>query len=189
MDLSKEVLVAIVGVIGMIVTAVLSNWNKLFPDKDQITAKVSGYRSTGVYETELRYFFEVSGGRAMIEGMISQLLQQEKMQSIQEYPEHAKEITEIFHAIAKEATTVDQAIRKLLPVYQKYYSIDQIQELNRFYSTEIMQQMISKNQALTVEAAPLQLELMNEGQERIKYLIEHKLGETGEQPSSSTLNA
>jgi hypothetical protein len=125
----------------------------------------------------------------MIESMARQLLQGLMMQTIQRYPEDAAEITEVFQTIAKELVTVDDVIRKLLPVYQRHYSIEQIQELNRFYSTEIMQQMVAKNQALTVEAAPLQLELINENQERINYLIKPKLDEMNKQLPSPEVDA
>jgi hypothetical protein len=182
MKITNEVLVAIIGVIGVIVTAVLSNWSKIFPDRDKkITVKVSGYSSTGVFETELRYFFEVSGTRASIENMTFQLSQQFMIQLIQQYPDEAEEIKEKFQIIAKEAITVDDLIRKLLPVYKKYFTVEVIQELNRFYSTDTMQQMVRNNQALIIEAAPLQLELITENQERIDIMIKHKLEEKRQQ--------
>jgi len=187
--MSNEVIVAIVGVVGVIVTAVLSNWDKMFPDKNKITAKVKGYTPTGNYETELRTFFNVSGTRAVIENMTFQLLQQMMLQTIQQYPEDAEEITMIFRTIAEESVTLDDVIRKLLPIYQKYYSIENLQELNRFYSTEIMQQMVKHCQAMAVESAPLQLELINENQEKIFFLIERKLGEINKQLPSSTADA
>ena len=185
MESSNEILVAIIGVIGVIITAVLSNWSKIFPDKNKITAKVTGYESTGVFETELRYFMEVSGARSLTENMTLQLLQQFMIQAIQEYPENADEITEIFKTIANEAITVDDVIRKFLPVYTKFYTIEQIQELNRFYSTDIMQQLVKNSQALIVELAPLQVELINENQEKINIMIEHKFAERGIQLPAS----
>ena len=175
MELSKEVWVAIATAISAVVVALFSNWDKLFSRSDTIKLRALGYRPTGVYETELRIYFEVSGMRTLLENMTIQLLEQYRMNLIQQYPEDAPKITEIFRVIAKETLTVDDAIRKLLPLYQKHFSMEQIQELNRFYSTDTMQQMVSKLQALAIEAAPLQFELIQENQEKINELIAHKM--------------
>ena len=44
-----------------------------------------------------------------------------------------------------------------------------------------MQQMVNKSEALAIEAAPLQIELINENQEKLFYLIEKKLVEIDKQ--------
>ena len=41
---SNEVLIAVIGLAGILVTALLSNWEKLFPKKNVIKATYSGYR-------------------------------------------------------------------------------------------------------------------------------------------------
>ena len=66
----------------------------------------------------------MSGARATIENMVFQILQQQMMQTIQQYPEDAKEIIAVFQTIAKESLTVDDVIKKLLPVYRKHYTIE-----------------------------------------------------------------
>ena len=78
-------------------------------------------------------------------------------------------------------STVDDVIKNLLPVYKNYFSIEELQELNKFYSTEIMQNMTKKNVGLTIEAAPIQIKLMNDYQKRLNDRIDDILAEEREE--------
>ncbi len=62
----------------------------MFPDKDLIQAKVSGYRPTENFETELRYYFEVSGTRSAMVNMQTQLLASLKANALAQYPKDAR---------------------------------------------------------------------------------------------------
>ncbi len=163
----NEITIAVIGLLGVLVTAVFSNWDKIFPNPNEVRANYSGYRATGVFETELRYLFEVSGQRIMIENLQQQAVIALRNNLIREHPENVKEINLIMDASLEEAPTVDDIIRKLLPIYGNYFTIEELQELNKFYSTEIMQNMIIKTPALMQEFAPLQLELIQDHQVRI----------------------
>ena len=168
----NEVMIAILGLIGIVVTGGFSNWDKIFPDEEVMQVRFSGYRATGNFETELRYYFEVSGVRATMENTQQQLVNNFKITLTSQYPEEAENIDAIMNASLEEAITIDEVIKKLLPVYRKYYTIEEIQELNRFYSTEIMQNMLKKMPLLTQESAPLQVELYQNFQERFKARVE-----------------
>ena len=111
----------------------------------------------------------------MIEDSAIQILQSQKISLIEENPEDAEEIDALFKVAEDEMITVDEAINKLMPVYQKYYSIEEIQEQNKFYSTEIMQNMIKKSTGLTIETAPLQVELLEDYQSRVELIFENYL--------------
>ncbi len=163
----NEITIAVIGLLGVLVTALFSNWDKIFPNQNEVRANYSGYRSTGVFETELRYLFEVSGQRIMIENLQQQAVIALRNNLIIEHPENAKEINLIMDASLEEAPTVDDIIRKLLPIYRNYFTVEELQELNKFYSTEIMQNMIRKTPTLMQEFAPLQLELIQDHQARI----------------------
>ena len=162
----KEVLIAIIGLIGILVTAGLSNWDKIFPESNVIEAKYSGYRPTDNYETELRHYFNVSGTRLALDNMQKQLAQNFKMQLSAEYPEDSEEIKKIMDIALEEALTFDEILTKLIPVYKNHFTLLELQELNKFYSTETMQNMIKKLPLLTQEAAPLQVELFTKFQKR-----------------------
>lgn len=157
-----EILVALIALFGILVTAFLSNWDKIFPKENVVKATYSGYRPTGDFETELRYFFEVSGARVTIESMQKQLLQTAKADLIAQHPDEARRINEIFDAAARESPHLEDVIKELMPVYQKYFSITEIQELNKFYSTDVMQGMTKKIPLLTQDAAPIQVRIVND---------------------------
>ncbi len=162
-----EVIIATIGLVGILVTAFLSNWDKVFPRQDIVQATYSGYRPTGTFETELRYFFEVSGARESIASSQQQLTLNQKLNLLSEYPEDADEINKVFDAAAETAPRFEDVISELMPVYQKHYSLSEIQELNKFYSTEIMQGMVKKAPLISQDAAPIQVRLFNDYSKRL----------------------
>ena len=173
MATDSKTLVAAIGAVATVVAAAVANWDK-FAGKAKDEGS-GGYRPTGVYETELRIFMELSGGRHMLESMNEQLMQQYRLNAIQESPERAAQINELFKTISQETLTFEEIARQVIPVYQKYFSIEQIQALNRFYSTPLMQDMVSKMQALTVEAAPIQFAMLKENQAKVAEAVQRKL--------------
>ena len=176
----NEIIIAVIGLLGILVTATFSNWDKIFPNPNEFRANYSGYRATGNFETEYRYFFEVSGTRLAIESMQQHLTNALRMNLITENPDNALVINVIMDASVKEAITIDEVIKKFLPIYRKHFTIEELQELNKFYSTEIMQNMIRKTPVLTQEAAPLQAELLQDFQSRFMARVEKDLGEIDE---------
>ena len=163
----REITIAVIGLIGVLATAIFSNWDKIFLGKGELRADYTGYKATGDFETELRYFFEVSGTRKMVEAERQQMLSQLRMQLISESPEDAKEIDAMIDVISEEAITLDEEIKEFLPVYQKHFTVEEIQELNKFYSTEIMQNFVRKLPLIAQDAAPIQIEMLKEYINRI----------------------
>jgi hypothetical protein len=161
-----DIFIAIIGLVGGVVTAVVSNWDKLFGKGETIQAKTT-YRPTGEFETELRYFLDVSGARKASDSQTRQLIQVEKMNELMKNPENAKEINKLFDVITKEAIRFDDVIIALLPVYQKHFTLAELQELNKFYSTETMQNMIVKLPLIAQDAAPIQVKLISDYYERL----------------------
>jgi len=172
---SGEIVIAIIGLIGVLVTALLSNWDKLFPKKNIVKAEYSGYRPTGRFETELRYYFEVSGTRATMESMQQQLIQNEKINLLSTNPEDAETINKTFDAVTKEAIRFEDVIRELLPVYQKHFTLSEIQELNKFYSTAVMQGMVTKMPLVTQDAAPIEAKLLSDYSRRLGERLSEEL--------------
>src|SRR5262245_9917992 len=162
---SSQLIIAALGLLGVIITGTLSNWDKLFGNV--VEAKYSGYRPTGTFETELRYYFEVSGARNTIEAMQAQLLKSYKDALVSKHPTDSAEILSLIDRAAKEAPTLDDVIREFVPLYQKYFTLQELQELNKFCSTEIMQGMVKNMPLLVQEAAPLQANIPNDYLERL----------------------
>lgn len=157
-----EIVVAVIGLIGVVLTGALSNWDKLFPKQNVLQATYSGYRPTGNFETEFRYYFDVSGTRQGLESMQKQLLLNAKNAALAQNPSEAKEIERFFKVVEQEAIKLDEVIREVLPIYQKHFTLAELQELNKFYSTEAMQGMVKKMPLISQDAAPAQLKMLNE---------------------------
>jgi Uncharacterized protein conserved in bacteria (DUF2059) len=157
-----EILIAIIGLLGVLATALLSNWDKVFAGKETLVTSYEGYQPTGVFETEFRYFFEVSGTRAATEQMQEHMLSALRLKLLKEHPESASKTEEMLQAVRESAPSFDEVRERFLPIYRKHFSVDELQELNRFYSTEIMRKMIGKLPLLTQESAAIQMELMQE---------------------------
>ncbi|WDE03357.1 DUF2059 domain-containing protein [Thalassomonas viridans] len=168
----NEILIALIGLMGVLVTAGFSNWDKIFPDNSVIQAKYSGYRPTDNFETELRHYFNVSGARQAIDNMQKQLAQNMTIQLSAKFPEDSEEIKKLMEIALEEAVTLDEVLVKMIPVYRNHFTLQELQELNKFYSTEIMQNMTKKMPLLVQEAAPHQVELMANFQKRFSKRAE-----------------
>ena len=163
-----EIVIAVIGLFGVLTTAFLSNWDKLFPKQNTVQAEYSGYRPTGNFETELRYYFEVSGSRAGMETQQQQYLQAARNNLIEQNPKDAEEINRLIEDVSKETPKVEDIIKLFVPIYQKHMTIAEIQELNKFYSTDVMQRMVQKMPLIAQDAAQIQAKLLSEQQQRFR---------------------
>lgn len=167
-----EIIIAIIGMLGVALTGVFSNWDKIFPKQNVVQATYSGYRPTGNFETEFRYYFDVSGSRQGLESMQRQLLINAKNAALTQNPTDAENIEKAFQIIEREAIKLDDVIREILPIYENHFTLVELQELNKFYSTEAMQAMVKKLPLVTQDAAPGQLRMMNEYLERVSSRLQ-----------------
>lgn len=162
-----EVVIALIGLVGIVATGMFSNWNKVFA-ADRTMEVTYSYRPTGNFETELRYYFDVSGTRRSLQNMTNQLTEQMRIALISESPEDAVIIEQMTSIIRSEAVPLDEVIEMILPVYQEHFTLEELQELNRFYSTEIMQEMVAKMPLVQQDLAPAQYEFLTGYQERLQ---------------------
>jgi hypothetical protein len=162
---SNEIIVAVIGLIGVLATALLSNWDKLF--RKVVQAQYSGYTPTKDFETELRVFFEISGSRKLLEAEQEQLLQNIRASLLVEHPGDAEKINKHIDAVRDEAIKYEEVVKTFLPVYRKYYDIGDIQELNKFYSTDIMQNMAAKGPLIAQDLAPVQNKMFGDYMKRL----------------------
>ena len=140
--------------IGAIAGAVFGNWDKIFNKNKMVTAKVEGYAPTGNFEVEARYYFEVSGMRAQITELQLQILNSQESQLVAQFPQDQQLIAELMDIAEQSLPPLEEFLKLLIPIWQKFLSIDQIQELNKFYSTKTMQQMRDKQPLITEEYLP-----------------------------------
>jgi hypothetical protein len=151
---NAQITIAIIGLVGVLATALVSNWDKLFQDRGVVTARYEGYRPTGNFETELRYFLEVTGNRKLYESLPKQSINAVISQDprLSQDPKGAEELKEMFeHAMVR----FDEVVQAMLPIYSKYFSLTDLQRLNKFYSTEEMQNLVNKQPMLLQEVMPI----------------------------------
>jgi hypothetical protein len=145
-----EIIIAAIGVLGVIATGILSNWDKILGRTVQ--AQYSGYRPTGDIETELRYYFEIVGLRRQFENM-NRVMQDQERKSRERAGLPANGDSGMT-ASPFDEKAVDEIVRIMLPSFKKNFTIQEIQELNRFYSTEIMQAFVKKQPLVMIDSMP-----------------------------------
>jgi hypothetical protein len=165
---SHEVLIAVLGLIGVLATGVLSNTDKLFAKNPIVKAEYIGYKPTGNFETEFRYFYEVSGERSMYDSYVKTSLEIQRTELLAAHPERAAAINQYFEAVSRETPRLfDDVVAAMLPVYQKHYTLEEIQELNKFYSTDLMRQMVREGPLIAQESAPIIHKIVTDLEARI----------------------
>ena len=179
----SEIIIATIGLIGVLITAFLSNWDKLFPKDNVVTASYSaGYKPTGDFETEYRYFMEVSGARKSMEIVQQQLVNGVKTALISQGAD-AETIDRRLEDAKRDIPTFDEMLGKFMPLYQKYFTLAEIQELNKFYSTDIMRGYVQKMPLLAVEMGQLGSKLFQDMIERQHQRILRERKEKAQNPT------
>lgn len=149
---------------GGISGGVISNWDKIF-GPSIIEAPYSGYKPTGEFDIEARYFMDVSGTRKDFDMLISTNMEafdtliQDLKQKIKSSSEEGAEnnidtLNRLLSIADEEKANADEIIGTILSVYKKYYTVEEIQELNKFFSTDLMRAMVSKSPAIWGDLLP-----------------------------------
>ena len=176
----SEILIAVVGLTGVLITGTLSNWDKLFPPPNVVKSTFSGYQPTGDPQIELRYFTEVTGMRDNIKQMQTGMLEHFRKQAEKELSYNPEMVAKVFKIIETEAASqYDEVVNSYVPIASKYFSVAEIQELNKFYSTPVMRELLRKQPLMAKEFIPVAMESAQKSQERmmnkIKEVIESSM--------------
>ena len=137
-----------------------------------IQEKVSGYNPTNDFETELRVLMELSGQRALTSIMQENIVSVHENRALAEAtPDEAQEVKDTFVAVREQMLKFDEIVTLFYPIYKKYYSLEGLQELNKFYSTKVMREFVSKTPFIAEETVPLMMAAIERSQQRlIRYL-------------------
>ena len=175
---SKEVLIAVIGLIGVLATAGFSNWDKMFPPANVVKSQFSGYTPTGDPQVELRYFMEITGMRANLKQMQTGMFEHFKKQT-EAIPGASPElIGRMFKALEEETSTqYDEIMNAFVPIASKYLAVPELQELNKFYSTPVMREFLRKQPLINSEFIPVAMAQMQKNQERIASRLDALLKE------------
>ena len=128
----NEVLIGILGFIGVLVTAGFSNWDKLFPPDNVVKAQFTGYQPTGDPQVELRYFTEITGMRESLRQMQLDMLNHFRQQAESRAGSNSESIAKRFKIVEEELPAqYDEIVNVFVPIASKYLSVAELQELNK----------------------------------------------------------
>ena len=116
------------------------------PNPSAVSSASSGASSTTKEESVLN-LIDVSGAKSSMTQMLNQMLGQSS-------PEDAQKLKQIFN--------VDDIISRLVPIYTKYFSENEIKALVSFYQSPLGQKMLSVTPLIMEEATRVSLEYLEE---------------------------
>ncbi|PCH62411.1 MAG: hypothetical protein COC19_02945 [SAR86 cluster bacterium] len=168
----REIYIALIGVLGMCVTGFFSNLDKVFPEENVVTSVYSGYQPSSDAKTEVAYLLHITGAEAQMKQQQQQLFEIQKKQ-FSELLEGDPEILDKMYAIIDDELPKfnDKIFDVTLDIQSQHFTIQEIQELNKFYSTPIMKEYIRRQPAVLKtmmdEILPIALEFQSVVQERL----------------------
>lgn len=126
-----EYTVAMIGLAGVVLTNVATNWDRLFGDA--ITIEPVGYAETDDIDTEIRLLLDRTGERRAYEDAMAtteQTLREIMRNSVPE-----AEIARVAPLVAASMPEFDDYVAQVLPIYRKHYTLAELQRLNRIYAS------------------------------------------------------
>lgn len=169
--LRKDAIIGgVVGAIaGTFMTLILQNLSNF------VLVRYQGYEPTQNYESEFRNFMEVSGQRKSIQNMTKIIDTTIKQKMIDKNPERSEEIKKYFEAWQDSVLSYDDLLEEIIPIAKKHISLDELHELNKFYHTKSMQDMVSKMPYIELDAASKLSELIDRFMEKFEKRIAEEL--------------
>ena len=136
----NEIIIALIGLIGVIFTAVVSNYEKIFDEKSENESSFP-YEKIDDLDMQLRYFIEVSGFRNSMEEMRKVSAEKYRMK-------HGASDT-VVNCVLDNQIQTEQLIELFISVHKNHITLQQVKDLNRLYSSESMKSY-SKSSPLIV---------------------------------------
>lgn len=99
------------------------------------------------YKEILEKMFEVSGNEKAYQAAINQMFSMFKQQYTSVSEESWNALEEEF-----KNTSIDELVELFIPVYQKYFTIDDIKEIIKFYESPIGQKLAMNTPLITQES-------------------------------------
>ena len=171
----NEIIIAVIGLVGVIFTAVLSNYDRLFGDTPE-SAHVSPYENVDDINMQLRYFVEVSGFRDSLEEM-------EKVTAEKFKQKYGATDTEI-NCILDNQIQTEQLVEVFVETMKNHVTLQQIKDLNRLYSSETMKSY-TKSSPLIVRGFIAGIDKLFERM----YVRNQAIRRSGEKPSGDSCPA
>lgn len=169
----KDIYIALIGVLGVVITAFFSNWDKIFPEENIVMSQYSGYQPSNNPETEIKYLLHITGAEEQLKQIQSQVLAMQKQQFLQQFAEEPDVLNKLYAIIEEELPRFnDRVLQQTIETQSQYFTQEEITELNKFYSTPIMREF-TRRQPLLVntlmeKTQPLVAEFQYKLEQRFK---------------------
>jgi hypothetical protein len=136
----KEIIIALIGLAGVIFTAVASNTDKLFGEGSE-AKNVATFESNNDIDVQLRYFVEVSGLRDSLETM--------KRIKIEKLKQQHQTTEEAIQCVLDNQIQNEQIIEVMVGALKSHITLEEIKEINKFYSSKSMQSYVKASPLVT----------------------------------------
>ena len=165
----NEIVIAIIGLLGVLATAFFSNFDKIFPPANLVSSSYSGYTPTEEPLVEARMFLVLTGKYDKLGRIQEAFLPSQRKYMIEKAKLTPEQSAEMMQLIENELKRINQEItEENAKITSKYFSVSQLQQLNKFYSTPIMRQMQKKQPLIDKEYGKLLALKIEELQEKMQ---------------------
>lgn len=136
----NEIIIAVIGLVGVISTGVFSNWDKLFSPSR--TAASSPVVSDDI-NVQIRYYIETTGFRNAMEALEKQRAERFRLEF--------KADRDTVDCMLDMSVPTNQLIDIAVEAFRKHYTLEEIKELNRINALPAMVSLASKQAAISLD--------------------------------------
>jgi len=136
----NEIIIAVIGLVGIIFTAVISNWDKL--SSPSRTATNSPVVSDDI-NVQIRYYIETTGFRNALEAL--------EKQRAERYRLEFKADRDTVDCMLDMSIPTNQLVDIAVDAFRKHYTLEEIKELNRINALPAMVSLASKQAAISLD--------------------------------------
>lgn len=136
----NEIVIAVIGLVGVLSTGVLSSWDKVFPPSH--TATKSPVVSDDI-NVQIRYYIETTGFRNAMEAL--------EKQRAERYRLEYKADRDTVDCMLDMSVPTNQLIDIAVDAFRKHYTLEEIKELNRINALPAMVSLASKQAAISLD--------------------------------------
>ena len=133
----NEIVIAIIGLVGVIFTAVISNWDKISPSTANYPV------ASDDINVQAQYYIESTGLRATLEAF-------EKAR-VERYRREYKVSAEEADCMIDLGIPATQLVSIATNVLKAHYTLDELKEMNRIASLPLMRRVTEKQPAIGLD--------------------------------------
>ena len=138
----NEITIAVIGLLGVIFTAVASNWDKI--SSTTRSATNSAIVSDDI-NVQLRYYVETSGIRSGMEAL--------ERDRAERYKREYKADPDTVNCMIDMGLPVSQLVDIAINTLKKHFTLEEIKEMNRVNASPVMMRVAEKQPAIAVDLA------------------------------------